>query len=145
MNLLLHVGAFAFVVDQQKARQLLIDDDGAVFEDGQILQNAVFLAVAGHIADAQPARVAGAPHANPFAAHEDFAAVRGLRAENRALKKQLRGVARGKITAEQAEKTAAKASAKTTAEKAKAVEKKTEERISEKEAESDTGFHMFPF
>lgn len=58
------------------------------------------------------------------------------RAENRALKKQLRAARLAKIEEEP--------EVKSTKERAEQVEKKTEERISEKESESE-GFHMFPF
>lgn len=58
------------------------------------------------------------------------------RAENRALKKQLRAARLAKIEEEP--------EVKSTKERAEQVEKKTEERISEKESENE-GFHMFPF
>lgn len=62
------------------------------------------------------------------------------RAENRALKKQLRAAKRSARLAKIEEEP----EVKSTKERAEQVEKKTEERISEKESESE-GFHMFPF
>lgn len=77
-----------------------------------------------------------------------------VRAENRALKKQLRAAKLSQTAAATAptssaakKETAAAAADKAAAtkERAAAVEEKTEDRISERADKSDSGFHMFPF
>ena len=63
--------ALRLSVDQAAARQPGPGDDGAVFQDVHVLDDAVFLAVARHIADAQRQRLLGGMHLHGLAAHDD--------------------------------------------------------------------------
>ena len=67
--------ALRLAVDQPAARQPGPGDDGAVFQDVHVLDDAVFLAVARHIADAQRQRLLGGVHLHGLAAHDDVALI----------------------------------------------------------------------
>ena len=67
--------ALRLSIDQAAMRQPGQSDDGAVFQDVHILDDAVFLAVARHIADAQRQRLLGGVHLHGFAVDNDIALV----------------------------------------------------------------------
>ena len=75
LPLLIKRGQLGPAVDQPAARQLPPDHDGAVFQDIQVLDDAVFLAVAGQIADAQRQRLGGGVNHDWLALHQDASAV----------------------------------------------------------------------
>ena len=82
LPLLIKRGQLGPAVDQPAARQLPPDHDGAVFQDIHVLDDAVFLAVAGQIADAQRQRLRGGMNHDWLAIHQDAPAIASHIAEH---------------------------------------------------------------